>query len=347
MGWRRAGWSAVAAAVVGCALVVWAQAPEPGSADAPDEDLDAYTLVNEQLILIATIVAAIAALPPLIEFVIDRRKRKERIDLSLDDVAVADLRPRLAGMDELLGDIADLIDRARNPDRYPHLTVGNEVLILGPNLSGKKTLAQRIAKEAKIERLITVYNPRYADALAKAKSLIHRYRRTKLMLLLPRIDSAFEKEDEDVLSELEALVETTSEKANVLVVGTAVSIMPDSPLDNAFGIKIVLPGTRQEVTTEHDRGEDVERMLRQVVGFYHEQSAKAGFRLDGLSVEELTQRVLRKVNNPAEIEDIFSVMQTAAIYRRHSGQSSDLLITPGVLDTAVSRVIVGAVPGDA
>ena len=54
-------------------------------------------------------------LPTLIEFLIDRRKRKERIALSLDDLAVADLEVRLAGLDALLADIVDLIDRAKHP----------------------------------------------------------------------------------------------------------------------------------------------------------------------------------------------------------------------------------------
>lgn len=302
-----------------------------------------YTLVNEQLILLATIVAAIAALPPLIEFLVDRRKRKERIDLSLDDVAVADLQPRLAGMEPLLADIADLIDRAREPQRYANLTVGNEVLILGPNLSGKKTLAQRIAKEAKLDRLITVYNPRNADALAKAKSLVRRYRRAKLMLLLPRIDSAFEKEDEDLLSELEALIETTSEEAHVLVVGTAVTLQPDSPLDNAFGIKLVLPGTRQVLPTDRQTSESAMRLLREVVRFYYEQACTAGFKPDGLTAEAVTERILAHANNPAEIEDIFALARTAALYRRNNRIASDLSINGNDIDTAIARVIVGEV----
>ena len=61
------------------------------------------------------------------------RKRKERIDLSLEDeVASALSRPRVAGMDDLLTNIADLIDRARNPSAYQDLKIGNEVLIIGP-----------------------------------------------------------------------------------------------------------------------------------------------------------------------------------------------------------------------
>ena len=110
-------------------------------------------------------------------------------------------------MDDLLAGIADLIDRAGDPHAYAGLAVGNEILIIGTNLSGKKSFAQRVAKEARLDRLITVYNPRNGDALAKAKSLVQSYSRQKIMLLLPRIDEVFEQEDEELLSELEALIE--------------------------------------------------------------------------------------------------------------------------------------------
>jgi ribose 1,5-bisphosphokinase PhnN len=208
-----------------------------------------FSTVNEQLLLLATVVGAVAALPALIEFLVERRKRRERIALSLEDVEVATLKPRLAGMDDLLAGIADLIDRARHPREYASLEVGNEILIVGPSLSGKKTLAHVIAKQAQIERLVTVYNPRNPDALAKAKSIIGREQETKMMLLLPRVDQAFEKEDEEVLTELEALIETTSEKANVLVVGTATSIVPGQSVwkNLARGLVEALVGVGAEV----------------------------------------------------------------------------------------------------
>ena len=53
-----------------------------------------------------------------IEFITQMRKRKERIDLSLEDEVASSLRPRVAGMDALLSSIADLIHRARNPAAY-------------------------------------------------------------------------------------------------------------------------------------------------------------------------------------------------------------------------------------
>src|SRR5687768_4635213 len=173
----RWDWVVLLAAWMAAGVELRAAAATPTSGEAGEQEVEkddgVYTLLNEQLLLIATIVGAVATLPTLIEFLVDRRKRKEGIALSLDDVEVEELNPRLAGLDDLQEDIEDLIDRARNPQNYAQVTVGNEVLILGPNLSGKKTFAQWMAKAAQMERLITVYNPRNADALAKAKSLVH------------------------------------------------------------------------------------------------------------------------------------------------------------------------------
>ena len=64
------------------------------------------------------------------------------------------------------------------------------------------------------------------------------------MLLLPRIDLAYKEGDPDVLTELDALIETTSERHNVLVVATTVSFETNSDLDNLFGIKLALPRRR-------------------------------------------------------------------------------------------------------
>ena len=220
----------------------------------------AVSLVSDQIILIATVVGAVATLPTLIEFLIDRRKRKERIALSLDDLAVADLDVRLAGLDALLADIVDLIDRAKHPEAYASLKIGNEILIIGPAASGKKTLAQRIAKDAGMDRLIIVYNARNADALTSAKSLLQRYRRHKVMLLLPRLDNVVEDEDEEILAELDALIETTTERSNVQVVGTAVGFEPGGLLDNMFGIVLALPGTPVKHAREHSIPDDARRM---------------------------------------------------------------------------------------
>ena len=85
-------------------------------------------LITEQVLVFAVFVGSVAALPAFIEFVTEVRKRKERIDLSLEDELVSTLRPRLAGMDDLLNSIADLIDRARNPAAYQDLKIGNEAV---------------------------------------------------------------------------------------------------------------------------------------------------------------------------------------------------------------------------
>ncbi len=300
----------------------------------------AVSLLTEQLILLATIVGAIATLPTLVEFLVDRRKRKERIALSLDDVEVASVEARLAGLDPLLADIADLIDRAKHPDAYATLPVGNEILVIGPSLSGKKTLAQRIAKEADMDRLITVYNARNADALAKAKSLVQRYTWQKVMLLLPRVDVAFEHEDQEVLAELDALIETSSGLSNVLVIGTAVTFRPDSAIDNLFGIKLVLPGTPLAPATGRAVREDARRMLVEVARYYLGAALAGGYVLEGLTPEVFVERLQRSVSNPAEVEDIVMLCRTSALHRRRTGASPRLAMTPEILEKSIGRVIV-------
>jgi hypothetical protein len=269
-----------------------------------------------------------------------RRKRLERIALSLDDVEVRSVEVRLAGLDRLLADIADLIDRARHPEAYASLNPGNEILVIGPSLSGKRTLALRVAREAAMDRVITVWNPRNADALAKAKSLIQRYHRQKVMLLLPRLDLAFEQEDQEVLTELDALIETSTGRPNVLVVGTAVAFRPDSAIDNLFGVKLVLPGTPVAPAAARRADEPVRRMLVDVARFYLRNALEAGFVLAGLSEEAFVERILRSVANPAEVEDIVGLSQTSALHRRRTRATQRPEITPEVLEKAIGRVIV-------
>lgn len=306
---------------------------------AGGEGAEVGAVVNEQLLLIATILGTIAALPALIEFLMERRKRKERIALSLDDVLVSSLNPRLAGMDDLLESISDLIDRARNPREYALLDAGNEILIVGPSLSGKKTLAQIIARRSELQRIITVYNPRNTDALAKAKTLISADRSTKIMLLLPRIDQAFERQDDEVLTELEALIETTAEQPNVLVVGTAVELIPNSPLDNLFGIKLVLPGTTHPAQAPAPPNVEVRRVLADATRYYLGEAQKRGFSLHELSESQFVDRVVEVSSNPAEVEDIVTLCQTAALYEQRARRQAQLLITAAMLQTAISRVV--------
>jgi hypothetical protein len=305
---------------------------EPDSATA--------SLISDQIILIATVVGTVAALPTLIEFLIDRRKRKERIALSLDDLAVADLDVHLAGLDGLLRDIADLIDRAKNPEAYASLKVGNEILIIGPNLSGKKTLAHRIAKEAGMDRLIVVYNARNADALTKAKSLIQQYRRHKIMLLLPRLDNVVENEDEEVLAELEALIDTSTGMSNVQVIGTAVDFEPGGLLDNMFGIVLALPGTPVGHAREHPLSDDARRMLVDVARFYLTEMKAAGFTLSGLDDQAVIERITHAARNPADVEDITVLAQTTALYRQRTGATKRPEVTGEIIERSIRRVIV-------
>ena len=86
-----------------------------------------------------------------------------------------------------------------------------------------------------------------------------------------------------------------------------------------------------------------QHVLAEVTRFYLERATAAGYRLNGISAEEFRQRVLETVGNPAEIEDIVVLCQTMAVHRRRTGAAPDLLITPQILQTAISRVIVGAV----
>ncbi len=306
----------------------------------PAAGSDQALLITEQLLVFATVIGSVGMLPSLIEFLSERRKRKERIDLSLEDEPVDALRPRLAGMDELLHSIDDLVDRARHPEVYEDLKIGNEVLIIGPPQSGKKSLAQTIAKRTGMERLVTVYNPRDSDALAEAKSLVRGYKWQKVMLLLPRIDLAYKESDPEVLAELDALIESTSERANVLVIATATTFVPDSELDNSFGIKLVLPGAEVLETDQREVPEDAQRMLADVAKFYLQDARRRGFSLDGLGDEHFCREVLHSAKNPAEIEDIVVLCETTALFRRRTKQNPRLVITPEILETAIGRVVV-------
>jgi hypothetical protein len=306
----------------------------------PAAGSDSALLLTEEILVLATFVGSVAALPAFIEFVTDLRKRRERVYLNLDDVPVASLQPRLAGLDELLESIADLVDRARTPSAYQELKIGNEVLIIGPNQSGKKSLAQRIAQMAGIERLVTVYNPRDSDALAKAKQIVRGYRRRKVMLLLPRVDLAYQTGDPELLSELDALIETTSEQANVLVVATAVRFVANSELDNVFGIKLALPGAGLNPAARPQLTPEAEHMLSEVARYYLVQAQQRGFQLSGISEDQFRSRILAAVINPAEIEDIVVLCQTTALYRKRTRKSTALIFTPEILETAMARVVV-------
>jgi hypothetical protein len=311
----------------------------------PAAGSDTALLFTEQVLVLATIIGSVAAMPSFIEFISGVRKRRERIDLSLEDEPVDQLHPRLAGMDELLTSIEDLVDRARFPDAYQELKIGNEVLIIGPSQSGKKSLAQTLAKATGMERLVTVYNPRDSDALAKAKSIVSSHKRKKVMLLLPRIDLAYKSSDPEVLTELDALIESTSERKNVLVVATAVSFEPDSELDNLFGIKLALPGAEvigvNRRTIPEDTQPEVQQMMAEVARFYLKEAERRGFRLMAMTEAEFCSLILSEAMNPAEVEDIVALCETAALFRRRTNRSSELIFTREILDASIARVVIG------
>jgi hypothetical protein len=284
-------------------------------------------LATEQVLVIATVVAAAAALPALIEFVVEWRKRRERVALSMDNEPVGTEAPQLAGLDGLLADIADMIDRARFPAAYRDLKLGNELLIIGPHLSGKKSLARRVAQLSGMSRIITIYNPRNSDALAKAKSILRRNTDEKVTLLLPNLDQVFESEvpqsdrDEEVEAELDALIETVSNRPNVLVIATASKLVEGDDLDNLFGMKVILPA-----------------LLRDVATHYLKRASESGCALSGLSAAEAIDRILSRAGNAAEVEDIVEAARTTAIFHQRVN-NGPLQITQEMLEKAVRRVM--------
>lgn len=317
---------------------------------------DTAILVTEQLLVLATVVGSIAALPPLIQFILERSKRRERLELAIEDIELprreagvsqtqTPATVRLVGLDDLKADIADLVDRVKNPSRYTGLSLGNEVLIVGPEQSGRKSLAKWIAIEAGISRMLIVHNPRYSEALAAAKRAIKKARGGSIMLLIPNIDEIFDEpapeEDEEIQAELDALIEAIASKPHVLVVGTAKRLAEGDDLDDLFGMKIMLPGappvasraSRPQPSSEH------ERFLRAVAMDAIDRAAAAGFAIDGQSQAEAAAKILARVANPAEIEDICEVARTTAIYRKHQGEAAGLSITPAVLEKATRRVM--------
>jgi hypothetical protein len=121
------------------------------------------------------------------------------------------------------------------------------------------------------------------------------------------------------------------------------TLIPDSPLDNVFGIKIVMPGLVQVDTENHDLDPRTRGVLVAVIRFYLDKAEKEGCRLMDLTPQQVETKILATVTNAAEIEDILTVCQTSALYRRRVGQTKNLDITPQILESAISRVIVSTV----
>jgi hypothetical protein len=250
---------------------------------------------------------------------------------------------QLVGLDQVLRDVADLTDRAKFPAAYRELKLGNELLIIGPHLSGKKSLARWMAKQAGTQRLITIYNPRNSDALAKAKSLLRRKSDQRVMLLLPNLDQVFDPgsssdDDDEVEAELDALIETVASRPNVWVVGTASRLVEGEDLDNLFGMKVVLPGAAPIVRRPSAPSAEHRAVLREVATHYLRRASEAGCTLDGVSAAEAIELILSKVGNAAEVEDIVEAARTTALYQARTGKGA-VTISREVLEKAVRRVM--------
>ncbi|MDX2027368.1 MAG: hypothetical protein SFW62_01885 [Alphaproteobacteria bacterium] len=294
---------------------------------------------SEQVGIFVGVLEAIVLTPILLAFVIEHRKKRHAVDLVMEVTDVASTRTELAGLDELLDDIRDLIDRARHPKAYAELSLGNEMLIVGPPLSGKKTLARRIAKEAAFDHIITVHNPRNTDALVRAKRLMQRAGDKKVMLLLPRLDLVDEHANDEVLAELDALIEATSELPHALVVGTTSRLVANGEIDNLFGTTLMLPGAPVVPVPQAPLQAETHRMLAGVAEYYLDRALRDGYHLADISRDGFVARLLMSVFNSAQIEDILVLCQTAAIYRQRMGQAKEREISSEILEIMIRRVV--------
>lgn len=285
------------------------------------------------------VLETIVLAPILLAFIIEYRKKRHAVDLIVEVKDVAAARTELAGLDELLEDIRDLIDRAQYPKAYTELRLGNEILIAGPPLSGKKTLAEYIARTAKFDRIIIVHNPSNTDALVRAKQLALRSREKKIMLLLPRLHLVDERAHDEVLAELDALIEAVSELSHALVVGTTSRLVANGAIDNLFGTTLALPGAPIIPVPPAPLQADSHRMLAGVAEHYLDRTLDAGYALSDISREGFVARLLISVINPAQIEDIVVLCQAAAIYRQRIKQAKGREISAEMLEIMVRRVV--------
>ena len=126
-------------------------------------------------------------------------------------------------------------------------------------------------------------NPRDSDALAKAKSLVRGYKWQKVMLLLPRIDLAYQQGDPEVLTELDARSSKPPPSGKMFWLPLQLlTFEANSDLDNIFGIKLVLPGAKVGKAHREEIPEDAQQMLAQVTTFYLGEAKRRGFMLQGL-----------------------------------------------------------------
>ena len=139
---------------------------------------------------------------------------------------------------------------------------------------------------------------------------------------------------------MDALIETATERANVLVVGTTATYESGNEIDNLFGIALAMPGTVIAPPPTTARRPEVIAMLEAVTRFYLAAAQKAGDELQELTVEDFVARVLAAATNPGQIEDIVALCQTAALYRQRTKQTPTRVITPRILETVIRRAIL-------
>ena len=300
------------------------------------------SFLGEQLVVIATIIATIAALPELIEFLVARRKSKERIALSLDYGPPPTTPVVLAGLEDLEAGIADLVDCARNPADYRYGNRDNEILIIGRTQSGRSSLAQRFAQRAELDRVLTVYNARDVEVLSEAKRLLGKHRQERILLLLPDLDDAFNREDDDLHAELIALIESASGQDRVTVVATATDFEPDSDLDNLFAIKLVMPGTFLEEITVRGHDQETRRIHRAVATHYLDKALAAGLTLAGLDHAQVVERIVDQASNPGEIRDILNLALVAGTWHQRQTRGPAPILNSDTLEKSLSRVVVNA-----
>jgi hypothetical protein len=290
----------------------------------------------------------VVLVPELLRYRAEMRKTEERIGLNIETFDPRKNTQRVFGLDHITDDIRDLIDRAKNQAAYAGIDVGNEILIVGPEQSGKKALAAHIAKLADIGRAIVVHNPRDADVLGRAKRMIEnrpsfwkraarratfrqsRPNTEKTLLLLPGLDSANDNKGEAWCDLLEALIEISSSLPHVLVVGTVKRYKRDGEVASWFGTVLPLPN-------KDSRNWNI--MVREVAEGFLQEAIRENYRLTGMEAEAFITRILDVKPNPAEVKDIFAQCKTLATFEQRDGKEAGLLLTPEKLDVAIERVL--------
>ncbi len=80
-------------------------------------------------------------------------------------------------------------------------------------------------------------------------------------------------------------------------------------------------------------------MIALVCAHQLERAVRAGCVLDGLTPEDFTARVVARVGNPAEVEDIIEAARTTAIHDVRRGKAKGPTLTREVLSKAIRRVM--------